>query len=160
MENSSLITAEPSTLMEKIREEATQRIMKSGDCKGVQAYIERIAQESIVVWLEFFPTICAEVRKVNRNKNKFLQETGFKGRFTNSYGWTENGNFKWEYEYTPELYFFMTNYVFREFFSNENSKIQREFMKRVMRGDDAIETLMWAKKHYGSNRQTEPVVNV
>ena len=146
--------------MERIREEATRRIMLKGDCRGVQAYISRIAEESLVVWLEYFPMICAEMRKVNFEKKKLLQEIGTKGVFTESYGWSENREFKWEYDYTPEFYFFFTNYVYQDFFSNENKDVCRLFMKKILRGDDAIETLMWVKKIYGSNQQKENVVGV
>lgn len=159
MENSSQIVSAPPTIMEQIREEATKRIMQQGNCRGMQAYIERIAEESLKVWLEFFPMICAEMRKVNYEKKKFLEALGNKGKFTESYGWSEGMEFKWEYEYTPEFYFFMTNYVYIDFFSNENKDVCRLFMKKILRGDEAIETLMWVKKIYGNNQQQEGVVN-
>jgi hypothetical protein len=38
--------------------------------------------------------------------------------------------------------------------------VSRLFMKKILRGDDAIETLMWVKKIYGSNQQKENVVGV
>lgn len=159
MENSSHIIVESGTLMERIRNEATRRIMVKGDCRGVQAYIDRISEESLVVWLEFFPQICMEMRKVNYEKKKMLEEFGNKGKFTDSYGWSEKHEFKWEYEYTPEFYFFITNYVYRDFFSNENKDVCRLFMKKILRGDDAIDTLLWVKKKYGSNQQKDGVVN-
>lgn len=156
---SDILPITNKSIMEQIREEATRRIMLKGDCRGVQAYIERIAEESLVVWLEYFPMICAEMRTVNRNKRKLLETFGKKGKYTDSYGWSDKGEFKWEFEYTPEFYFFMTNYVYSGFFDNDNKRIQREFMKRILRGDEAIETLMWAKKKYGDNQQKNGVVN-
>lgn len=148
------------TLMEVIREEASRRIVKEGAYKGVNGFIEKLAHESLVVWLEYFPNICREMVRVNKAKMNVLKEVSSKGRFTESYGWSESRDFKFEYEYTPEFYFFMTNYVYYDFFSNENKKIYRRFMKKLFNGEDAIETLMWAKKIYGSNSQKQSVVNV
>ena len=97
--------------------------------------------------------------EANVNKQKLLREVTEKGKYTDSYGWSDTHEYQFQYEYTPELYFFMTNYVFTDFFSNEEKKTSREFMKRIMRGDNAIETLMWAKVRYGSNTQNIQVTN-
>lgn len=157
MENSNLITMNSKTLMEQIREEAARRVVLKGNVRGLGAFLDLLVEESVVVWLEFFPEICAEVRKLNHNKQKLLMEVSQKGRFTDSYGWSDNYEFQFQHEYTPELYYFMTSYVYADFFSNEEKKTAREFMRRIMKGDDAIETLMWAKKRYGSNNQKEIV---
>lgn len=157
---SGLLMAHPQkTLMEEIREEAAARIVKQGNCKGVQGFMDRLIEESLVVWLEYFPRICQEVRRINYEKRKLMREISNKGKFTDSYGWSDSGETKWEYEWTPEFYFFFTNYVYRQFFDEENKKVYNKFMKRLMRGDDAIELLMSVKKVYGSNKQDEMVVN-
>lgn len=157
MTNSNLITMESASLMEQIRNEAAKRVVLKGNVRGLGAFLDLLVQESVVVWLEFFPEICADVRKLNHNKQKLLKEVTQKGKFTDSYGWSDNHEFQFQYEYTPELYYFMTSYVFSDFFGNEEKKTAREFMRRIMKGDDAIETLMWAKKRYGSNSQKEIV---
>jgi len=144
-------------LMEQIRQEAARRVVKHGKYRGIGTFMDQLVEVSLVVWLEFMPKIFEEVRRVNYEKMKLLQEIGNKGKFTDSYGWSENREFKFEYEYTPELYFFMTSYVYADFFSSANKKVYRRFMKKLMAGNDAIETIMWAKKIYGSNQQKEIV---
>ena len=148
------------SLMERIREEASRRIVKKGNYRGIQGFMDDLVHESLVVWLEAFPEICRDLIRVNRAKTALLQQIGNKGKYTDTYGWSENRTFKFEYEYTPEFYYFMTNYVYHDFFGNDNKKHYRQFMKRLFRGDDPIETLMWVKKIYGNNQQKENVVNV
>jgi hypothetical protein len=156
--DSGITVVEKKSLMEEIREEATRRILSRGEYRGVMQFIEKLSEESLIVWLEYFPKICQELSLVNHEKMKILKEISTKGKFTESYGWSEDGNWKFSYEYTPEFYFFIRNYVYTKFFDKENKPIMHQFMKRIMRGDDAIETLMWAKKIYGSNKQDNPVV--
>lgn len=154
-----IVLVETRSLMEEIREEAARRIIAKGDARGVMSFLERLVEESLSVWLEYFPRIVMEMRKVNYEKRKIMQEMSNKGKFTDSYGWSPNRDFKWEYEHTPEFYFFMTNYVYADFFANENKRVYRRFMKMLMRGDDPIETLIRVKKIYGSNSQQESVVS-
>jgi hypothetical protein len=159
MENSNLITVDSRSLMEQIREDVTARVIKKGGFRGVVGFVDYLAQESVVVWLEYFPEICADVRRTNKKKMELLKEIGTKGKFTDTYGWSPDREFKFEYEYTPELYFFMTNYVYAEFFASSNKNIHNRFMKRIMKGDDAIEALMEAKQEYGNNKQQIKVTN-
>lgn len=150
---------QPRTLMEEIREVATQRIMKQGNCRGVQGFMDRLFEESLKVWLDYFPVICKDVRRVNFEKRKLMMEISNKGKFTDSYGWSDSGEMKWEYEYTPEFYFFFTNYVYRNFFDKDNKKVVNKFMHALMRGDDPIELLVKVKQIYGNNQQKSMVVN-
>ena len=74
-------------------------------------------------------------------------------------GWSEDGNFRFEYEIPNELYLFMVNLVYKDFWTNENSKIWRKFMKKVCDGEDAYSTLQWVKTIYGPNSQEGIVLN-
>lgn len=152
-----IIGVENKTLMEEIREEASRRIIQKEGYRGITEFLDALAEEGLVVWLEFFPRICAEIRRVNRAAQKLAFDVGSKGKFTDTYGWSPDGSFRLAYEYTPEFYFFMRNYVYTDFFSD--TKVRPTFMKRIMRGDDPMETLLWAKKKYGSNSQRTPVVH-
>lgn len=152
-----VVMVETRSLMEQIREEAARRIYARSTRIGINEFMECLVEESLKVWLEYFPMIVSEMRRVNYEKWKILKETSEKGKFTESYGWSESRDFKFEYEYTPEFYFFMNNYVYSGFFDNDNKKVYNRFMRRLMRGDDPMESLLAVKKIYGSNSQTESV---
>lgn len=148
-----ITVVERRSLMEVIREEASRRIVQREGYKGITQFLEALTTEALTVWLEYFPQICEELRQVNAEKIKILNEIGNQGKHTGSTGWSENGHFKFEYEYTPEFYFFMKNYVYDGFFDNDNKKIKRAFMRKIMRGDSPMDTLLQVKKIYGSNSQ-------
>lgn len=156
---SQIIQVTNKTLMEEIREEASRRIVAKGGYRGTMQFLDALAQEGLVVWLEYFPRICEEMREVNWKKRRMLEQAAEKGKFTESYGWSENGDFKWEFEYTPEFYFFMRNYVYTHFFDESRGGLFRKFMKGLMRGDDPMDLLMAVKSVYGSNQQENPVVH-
>lgn len=149
---------ERKSLMEQIREEASRRVVARGGRFGLIEFWDALTKEALTVWLEYFPRICEEMRQVNAEKWRILNEISEKGKFTGSSGWSEKGGFKFEYEYTPEFYFFMKNYVYEGFFENDNKRIKQAFMKKILRGDDAMETLIRVKKIYGSNNQESSVV--
>lgn len=149
---------ETKPLMQQIREEASRRIVQREGYKGITQFMEALAEEGLKVWLEFFPQICEELRQVNYEKWKLLNEIGNKGKFTESAGWSPSGLFKFEYEYTPEFYFFMKNYVYSGFFEDDNKKVKRRFMNRLLRGDNPMDLLLQVKKLYGSNHQDNQVV--
>lgn len=151
---------ETKSLMEQIREEAARRVMaKESGRFGLVEFYDRLISEGLVVWLEFWPRICEDMRRVNFEKQKMLQEISNKGKFTESYGWSDEGHFKTSWEYTPEFYFFIRNYVYRGFFEEEDEKpIKERFMRAIMRGGDYVELLVQLKKRYGSNHQENPVV--
>lgn len=154
-----IVMVETKSLMEEIREVAAQRVFIKAQRVGMNQFLELLVEESVAVWLEFFPRIIAEMRRVNYEKQKIMIEMSTKGKFTESYGWSESRDFKFEYEHTPEFYFFMENYVYEKFFANENKKVYRRSMRMWMRGDDPMEVLIRVKQIYGSNSQIEGVVN-
>lgn len=153
-----ITVVEKKPLMQEIREEATRRILTRGGYKGIMQFLEALTQEGLIVWLEYFPRICQEMMQVNYEKQRIMREVSEQGKFTESYGWSADGSMKFKYEYTPEFYFFMKNYCYTGFFDKENEKVRDRFIKCITRGDDPIETLIKAKKIYGSNQQDNPVV--
>lgn len=151
---------ERQSLMVQIREEASRRVVAEQRGKfGLEEFYDKLAEVGIVVWLEFFPRICQEMVQVNHEKMKILNEMGNKGKFTDSVGWSADGKFKFKWEFTPEFFFFMRNYVYSGFFDKEEQKICDSFMRQIMRGSDPIPTLMWVKQRYGSNHQGIKVVS-
>lgn len=90
-----------------------------------------------------FPNLCAETRRVNYLKQKELDKLGNPG------GWSDKKDFKFDYTIPRDLYMFMINMVYKEFWCEDNEKVWRSFMKAIMRGDDSGELLKKIKVHYG-----------
>lgn len=114
--------------------------------------IERVTNKFIADKINNFPVICDEARKINAMKKKILEQTSNKGKYTDSYGWSESGELMEEYDIPPDLYYFMTTFVNKDFWSNENSKIWRPFMKKVCRGMiayDAMNLFVKLKNYFG-----------
>lgn len=156
-----IVSVETASLMEQIRREASSRVMAGmkGRRFGLIEFYDKLTTEGLVVWLEFFPRICEELRHVNHEKRKILQETSNKGKFTDSYGWSANGDWRSSWEYTPEFFFFMKNFVYSWFFEREEHRVRERFMRRIMAGYDAMDELVKLKKRYGSNKQEAEVVS-
>lgn len=146
-----------------LRDSAVQDVLKEQSIRrrklGPMQFINEVSKKFIEKQLDFFPQLCQITRVQNKIKLDELMKSDTKGKYTDSYGWSDSKNFKFEYEIPSELHLFMINLVYRDFWSNENRAIWRTFMKKILRGDDAMETLMWAKSIYGSNTQKLNVVN-
>ena len=153
-----------STLNDALREDSIQEVLKDQAIRGKKYnkidFIKEVGKKFIEKQIDAFPMICDITRFQNKLKQDELRHTGVRGKFTDSYGWSESMEFKHEFEIPEELYLFMVNLVYKDFWSNENVGVWRTFMKKILRGDDATETLMWAKMIYGSNSQKESVVSV
>ena len=151
-----------STINEALRESATQEVVNEQSIRKRKLtpveFIQEVGRRFIEKQIDAFPTLCEITRMQNKIKQAELRETGKRGKYTESYGWSEKGEFFFEYEIPSELHLFMTNLVYRDFWSNENKHIWRRFMSRILKGEDAMEILMWAKSIYGSNQQKEMVV--
>lgn len=154
---------ETSNINDQLRESAVADCLKDQSIRrrklGPMEFIKDVSKRFIEKQLDFFPTLCEITRMQNKLKLDELKATGRRGKYTESYGWSENGDFKFEYEIPSELHLFMTNLVYKDFWSNDNKAIWRAFMRKILQGSDAMETLMWAKSIYGSNSQKEMVVN-
>ncbi len=150
---------EESKINEQLRLAAMDEVRKERSNLSPIEFIKMVGQRFIEKQLDFFPTLCDITRVQNKLKWDELKDSK-PGRYTGSLGWSEGGEFKFDYEIPSELYLFMQNLVYKDFWSNDNAKVWRGFMKKILRGEDAMETLMWAKKMYGSNKQQNAVVGV
>lgn len=119
----------------------------------LQGFIQEVSKIFINKKLDAFPEICEIARVQNHLKRQELEKTGYRGRFTGKTGFSKSGQDMWKYEIPKELYLFMTNLVYWDFWGKENKKIADSFMRRVCRGEDAMQLLMWVKTIYGANNQ-------
>lgn len=114
--------------------------------------VERVANKFIQDKIDDFPRMCDVAYIMNKEKQKELQEIGRKGKFTDTYGWSEDGNTLADYDIPQDLYNFMQIFVYKDFWGNENENIWRPFMKKVCKGMiayDAMNLFIKLKKHYG-----------
>ena len=148
-----------SAINNQLRNEATKEVIAEQTIRrrklGPMEFIKAVSAKFIEKQLDFFPTLCDITRYQNKLKQEELFQKGIKGKYTDSYGWSESMNFKHEFEIPQELYLFMVNLVYKDFWSNENRSIWVPFMRKILKGEDAMETLMWVKSIYGRNSQKE-----
>jgi len=148
-------------LNEILRDEAIKETQKDSAIRGRKLnptdFLREVGRKFIQIQLDNFPALCEIARVQNKLKQDELKATGYKGKYTDSYGWSEERSFKHDFEIPSELYLFMVNLVYTDFWSNDNEKVWRTFMKRILRGDDSMELLVWVKSIYGSNSQKELV---
>lgn len=148
-----------SVMNDALRNEAVKEVLKDQAIKGMRLspreFVRQVSANFIEKQLDNFPMLCDVTRYQNTLKKKELEVVGRKGRFTESLGWSENYEFKHEFEIPIELHLFMTNLVYKDFWSTENQPIWRRFMVQILKGNrhSDMETLMWAKMQYGSNSQ-------
>ena len=105
---------------------------------------KKLMEEFIKAKLADFPNLCVEARRVNFLEKKMLRDQGNEG------GWSKKREFKFDYIIPRELYLFMTNMVYRNFWDEINEKVWRSFMKAIMRGDDPMGLLRKVKVYYGA----------
>lgn len=151
-----MITA-GSEINSTLRKEAISQVEKNQGTRMAklppEEYIKAVAKKFIELQLDAFPFYCEVARIQNKLKQDELFKYGHKGKYTDTYGWSEDGTMKHDFEIPNELYLFMVNLVYSDFWSEENEKVWRTFMKRVCRGDRPEELLIWVKTIYGSNSQ-------
>ena len=99
--------------------------------------------------LEEFPRMCEIARMQNMIKWQDLVKNGNKGKYTDTYGWSDDGQMKFQFEIPQELYHFMQNLVYTGFWETHNTKVADKFMNRLCKGDDAKQLLVWVRSHYG-----------
>lgn len=115
--------------------------------------INRVANEFIKAKIDDFPRMCEIARLMNIKKQQELREIGRKGKFTDSYGWTEDGEMLADYDIPQDLYTFMNVFVCKDFWSNSNDRIWRGFMKKICSGlcdYEAMNLFVKLKKHFGN----------
>jgi hypothetical protein len=130
-----------------VSEAVNEAIKEKPSCReNIDDLIEQTYFNFINNKLTTFPALAAETRRVN-----FLVKKQFED-MDNSKGWSENKTFKFDYQIPKELYLFMTNLVYRDFWSDKNEKVWRSFMKAIIRGDDPMTLLVKVKMYYGSSK--------
>ena len=115
-------------------------------------FIERVTNKFIEEKIHAFPAMCDVARIMNVEKQKQLREVGIKGKFTDTYGWSESGEYLADYDIPQDLYNFMQIFVYKEFWGKENERIWRPFMRKVCAGMieyDAMNLFFKLKKHFG-----------
>ena len=115
-------------------------------------FIERVTNKFIEEKIHAFPAMCDVARIRNLERQKELSEIGNKGKYTDSYGWSNDGEFFEKCIIPQELYYFMKVFVYKEFWEKDNEKIASMFMKKVCRGMidyDAMNLFFKLKKHFG-----------
>lgn len=120
---------------------------------NVEALMFAAHKKFIEMKLDDFPRMCQVARMQNKILLDELKAHGNKGKYTESYGWSNDGSMKWEFEIPQDLYLFMKCLVYKDFWSQDNKKVHRAFMNAICRGDDPMETLMKVKVLYGSNKE-------
>lgn len=154
---------ETVSINDSLREQAITDVLKDNTSLNIKKnpleFIKKVSEKFMENQIDAFPTYCQIARWQNKIKYDELKETSKRGKYTNSLGWSEKGEFKFDYEIPEDLYLFMVNMVYTDFWSTDNSKVWREFMRCVCRGDDAMQLLMKVKTIYGSNSQEKAVVS-
>lgn len=116
-------------------------------------FIRRVTNKYIEEKIHCFPQMCEVARMMNYEKRKQMAEISNKGKYTDSYGWSDDGNMLSDYDIPQDLYNFMQIFVYKEFWGNDNARIWRPFMQKVCRGmiDYDAMNLFFKLKHYFGN---------
>lgn len=139
---------------ESIREVATTFVGLNypGITGNMKEFFEKVWEVMIPMLLEYFPYLCEIARRENRDAWAELRDYGNKGKYTDSYGWSNDMTMKFSFTVPQDLRAFMTTLVYKKFWYPENERISNAFMNAICRGDDPMETLMKVKTIYGSNQ--------
>lgn len=141
----------PSSIInEQCRTDAVNEVCEKnpGITGNAVDFIKAVGKKFVEKQLERFPEICEIARVQNLIEWKNQRDNGNKGKYTDSYGWSKDRTFKFDYHIPQELYLFMQNMVYKEFWSEENERVWRRFMKRICDGENAYETLHKAKMKF------------
>lgn len=125
---------------------------KANIVESPRELVQRVANEFIKAKIDEFPRMCQVAGVLNAEKRRLMQEVGRKGKFTDTYGWSEDGTILADYDIPQELYTFMNVFVYKDFWGNANDRIWRGFMKKVCSGMtdyDAMALFVKLKRHFG-----------
>lgn len=117
----------------------------------LEALIFSSYKKFIELRLQDFPRMCEVAMMQNKIAFDNLKDNGYQAKFTGSHGWSKDKTFRFEFVIPSDLYIFMKNLVYKDFWSKDNEKISRSFMNAICRGDDPMQTLMKVKVIYGPN---------
>lgn len=141
------------TLTSKLRNEAFSEVVKEKPHYAkmdVREFVGAFWEKFLEAKVHAFPEMCEIARVQNHIKWEELRQKDSRGRFTESYGWSQDGTFKFDFEIPQELYLFMVNLVYKDFWTEGNRRIWRKFMNRVCKGEDPMLLLGWVKSIYGA----------
>jgi len=113
---------------------------------SLEALVVATAQKFLDAQLDRFPWYCYEARTLHAARQRAFEAAGNPG------GWSEDRSFKFDYEIPRDLYLFMVNLVYKDFWAESNERVWRKFMKGICRGDDPADWLRALKVYYGSSR--------
>lgn len=121
----------------------------------LQGFVKEVSRLFIEKKLDAFPTLCEITRVQNMMERQKMEKQGNRGRFTGKSGFSQSGDSYFKWEIPRELYLFMVNLVYWDFWGPDNKKIADGFMRRICKGEDPMSILMTVKAIYGSNSQNE-----
>lgn len=128
--------------------EATERYHPRRDFEG---WIKMVGDRFVQKKVQMFPMLCKETMMVNRTLRKNLEDYGNKGKYTNTYGWSNDKSLKVNYSIPKDLNQLMTNMFDKRFWEHDNDKIWRPFLEKIIRGDQPSEIWSWVKSKYGKS---------
>lgn len=114
----------------------------SGVTDNVEGFIQKVGEQFIRAKVADFGRMCNDARITNIQLQKTFIDSGNPG------GWSEKKDFKFDYTIPTDLYNFMNNLVYKEFWSESNEKVWRSFMKAIVRGDDPYGLLRKVRSYY------------
>lgn len=128
---------------ETLRIEAVNEVTKHTKAlDNMDEFIKKVGKQFVESKLYNFPKLCLETQRVNYLKIKENEALG------NPEGWSKKKDFKFDYIIPNELYMFMVNMVYRDFWAEENERVWRSFMRGIMRGSEPMELLRKVRLHY------------
>jgi hypothetical protein len=140
-----------SQINEDCRNAAINEVVRErpGIQHNTEAFIRAVGKRFIEKQVERFPELCEIARVQNLIEWENQRKYGKKGKYSDSYGWSEDGTFKFDYKIPQELYLFMVNLVHYDFWEESNERVWRKFMKKICDGEDCYDALMGAKNYFG-----------
>lgn len=139
-----------------VLDNAVDRVIKDApqSQENPHDFIERVTNSFIEEKIHSFPQMCEVARIMNLEKQKLLREVGRKGKYSDSYGWSEDGSILADYDIPQDLYNFMKVFVYKDFWGNDNERIWRPFMKKVcgrgMIDYDCMNLFFKLKNYFGN----------
>lgn len=132
---------------EHLAEAVNAAVAETPGCtSNLEALVTRVGYKFIEQQLDRFPWYCYEARRVNALARQAFADAG------NPDGWSRDRSFKFDFEIPRDLYLFMVNLVYKDFWAESNERVWRRFMVGICRGDDAMGWLKALKIYYGSSR--------
>lgn len=140
--------------MENILDNSIDKVIKEApqSQENQRDFIERVTNAFIEEKIHSFPKMCDVAFIMNKEKQQLLRETSNKGKYTDSYGWSNDGQMLADYDIPQDLYNFMQIFVYKEFWGQENARIWRPFMQKVCNGMieyDAMNLFFKLKNYFG-----------